>query len=145
MQKLLTIFIWLVFSNSTFALDSFFNPTVGRCSITYTKVNLNNSVTKDKYITTQFDLEFNPNGGWIIADPCYKGGKKLAAKINKWMKKDPGNSALSEITFVSCKRRTPSVFSSSWSGYKSCDDIYYELMVNKWLKYPERYSAKKIK
>jgi hypothetical protein len=138
MKKILTIIIWLVFSNNAFALGSFFNPTVGRCSIIYTKINLHNSATKDKYITTQFDLEFNPNGGWTIADPCYKGGKKLAKKINKWMKKDPGNSALSEITSVSCKRRTPGIFSNSWSKYKVCEDLYYELMTNKWLKFPDR-------
>jgi hypothetical protein len=134
MKKILITFIWLIFSNNTLALDDVFNPTVARCNITYTKLYLNNYAEKDKYITTQFDLAFNPDGGWIIADPCYKGGKKLAHKMNKWTEKST-NNAISYITYVHCKRRTPGVFSNTWSKYEACDDIYHQLMIDKWLKY----------
>jgi hypothetical protein len=145
MQKLLITFIWLIFSNNTFALDSFFNPTVARCNITYTKSYLNTGIKKDKYITTQFDLEFNPDGGWIIADPCYKGSKKLAKKMNKWMKKDPANNKILIVPKVNCKRRTPGIFSDSWSKYKACDELYRQRMINDWLNYPEQYNETKIR
>jgi hypothetical protein len=139
---LLTLFITLTFSNSTFALDWFLDSDQARCNITYTKSNLNNDFQKDKYLTTQFDLAYNPDGGWIVADPCYRGGKKLAAKMNKWMKKSTDN-IISNFVLTNCKRKTEDIFSSSWSKYEVCDNLYHDLIVNKLLKYPNQWSYHK--
>jgi hypothetical protein len=141
MKKIIITFIWLIFSNNSFALDLVFSSDKARCNIEYTKVNLDNSIKKDKYITTQFDLPFNPDGGWIIADPCYKGSKKLAHKMNKWMKKSTDNH-ISNFTLSSCKRKTEDFFTSSWSKYKTCDGIYHQRMVDDWLKYPNQWNYK---
>jgi hypothetical protein len=134
---LLTLFITLTFSNSTFALDWFFKSNQARCSIEYVEVDYNHG-ERIKYVTTQSDLAFNPDGGWIIADPCYKGSKKLATKMNKWMKKSTNNIILS-IPRVNCKRKTEDFFTSSWSKYKECSELYRQLMIDKWLEYPHQW------
>jgi hypothetical protein len=139
MKKILITFIWLIFSNSAFALDGIFSSNQARCSIEYVEINLNTSIEKVKYTTTQFDLAFNPDGGWTRADPCYKGSNKLAHKMNDWMGKDVNNLIL-DIPYVNCKRRTPGVFSNDWSKYEICDDIYRQFMVNDWLKYPNQWN-----
>jgi hypothetical protein len=133
MKKILTIIIWLVFSNNTFAEEY---DDRARCSIVYSQYNKVTEKEKEKYITTQFDLAYNPDGGWIVADPCYRGGKKLAAKINKWERKSDEN-VLSYVEEVSCKRRTPGIFSNSWSRYETCDLFYLWLLVSEWLDRPE--------
>jgi hypothetical protein len=139
MKKILITFIWLIFSNSSFALDGIFSSNQARCSIKYVAVGHdNNGIESYKYVTTQFDLEFNPDGGWVTADPCYKGSKKLAHKMNDWMGKNVNNLILG-IPKVNCKRITPGVFSNDWSKYEKCDDIYHQFMVNDWLKYPNQW------
>jgi hypothetical protein len=111
---LLTLLIALTFSKSTFALDWFFKSNQARCSIKYAEVDYDHGEII-KYITTQFDLASNPDGGWIIADPCYRGSKKLATKMNNWMGKSTNNIILG-IPRVNCKRKTEDFFSSSWSN-----------------------------
>jgi hypothetical protein len=139
MQKLLITFIWLVFSNSTFALDWFLDSDQARCSIEYTELDYNDhGIERTRYTTTQFDLAYNPDGGWIIDDPCYKGSKKLAKKMNKWMGKDINNVILS-IPRVNCKRKTEDFVTSSWSKYKACNELYRQLMVDKWLTHPSQW------
>jgi hypothetical protein len=138
MKKILITFIWLTFSNSTFALDWFLDSDQARCNITYLKIDLNKDTEKIKYTTTQFDLPFNPDGGWIIADPCYKGSKKLAHKMNKWMGKST-NNFISDFTSPDCKRKTEDFFTSSWSKYKTCEPLYRQRMVDDWLKYPNQW------
>jgi hypothetical protein len=138
MQKLLIILIWLIFSNSTFADDQ------ARCNITYAQYNTVTEKEKEEYITTQFDLAYNPDGGWVIADPCYDGGKKLAAKINKWEGKSDENM-LSYVKMVSCKRRSPGFFSDSWSKYKTCDQFYFWMLIEEWLADTNQYSTTKIR
>jgi hypothetical protein len=116
MQKILILFICLIFSNTTFAIPGWFSPDNARCKVNYTRLNLITGVETNIKHTVQYtDRDsFDRN--------CGDADENLSSKIKDWLRKSKTNIA-ANMTAISCKIRTDDgIFSNVWSDYKICDD-----------------------
>jgi hypothetical protein len=122
MQKILVVFICLIFSNATFAIPGWFSPDNARCKVNYTQLNLITGVETNIKHTVQYtdqdSLDANCNdGSWYLSD-----------KIEKWMKKSRLN-IVADLSVMYCKTRTDDgIFSNVWSAYKQCYLGYSQLI-----------------
>jgi hypothetical protein len=122
MKKILVVFIYLIFSNTTFAIPGWFGPDNARCKVNYTRLNLITGIETNIKITTQYtdrdSLEHNCNdGSWDLSD-----------KIEDWMKKSRLN-IVADLSVMYCKTRTDDgIFSNVWSDYKQCSTAYSKIV-----------------
>jgi hypothetical protein len=116
MQKILVVFICLIFSNATFAIPGWlgFSSDKTRCKVSYTQLNLITGIEIVKKHTTQRDDTDN------FDTNCSDAVSNLSDKIEEWMKKSRLN-IMSNITAMYCKSRSKDgIFSNEWSSYKKC-------------------------
>ncbi len=118
MQKILVVFICLIFSNATFAIPGWFGPDNARCKVNYTRLNLITGVETNIKHTVQYtdrdSFDYN----------CSDANAPLAKKIIDWLKKSKTN-IIANTTSIYCKTRTDDgIFSNVWSAYKMCHSMY---------------------
>jgi hypothetical protein len=112
--KILTIFICLIFSNTTFAFDGWFSPDQARCKVEYTRLNLVTGVETRIKHTTQESDEGNHD------DNCTWYKYPLVDKMVNWLHQDRKNIIV-DLSAMYCKTRTDDgIFSNKWSKYKQC-------------------------
>jgi hypothetical protein len=124
MKNTLIIFIFLIFSNTTFAIDGWLSPDKIRCKVEYTRLNLVTGVETIKKHTHQ-------NNDGEDGGDCGMHVPNLSDKIENWLLESRHNIIVS-ISALYCKKRTDDgIFSNKWSKYKQCD-IFDSQSILRW-------------
>jgi hypothetical protein len=122
--------IGLLFSNSVFAIDWYFDK---RCKVEYTQLDLITGTETIYKNTSQF--------GNVSVYYCDEGLERLAPKVYKWVDKNNTN-IITKINLFQCKiKNVKSYISYNWSKYRDCKEYIPKFSAYLVDKYPNQIGA----